>query len=224
MTQYRLPTFSFSCLLPLLVVFSCSSCNNAPSHAISDSTKAALAPAKDSLKQTDAVAARQKLIQALQQLQQDVAGKNRDAIAAYFRFPVQSDALQVFDVGEAFDNAVQKDHYQVSQPLFLSNFAAIYNNLEMQGLTDMFTHLALSKLKDTATRQIQANKNEGVCIYSYNIVIEGKEVTLQYGVNTDEAYTSKHMEEDPECLEYAAFWIFVFDGTHLVFNRHQVAG
>jgi hypothetical protein len=168
---------------------------------------------------------RERLVQALQQLQQAIATKNKEAIAAYFRFPVASDDLQAFDIGESFDKAVAQNNYQVSQQLFLTHFDALYLNLEMQGMVEMFQNLRVDSLKNTAVKMVEASKPEQVCTHYYSITIEGSEVTLNYGVNTSDECAAKHPDEEvSECPEYAAFWTFSFDGSKLTFNRHQVAG
>jgi hypothetical protein len=173
----------------------------------------------------DTLPYRERLVQALQQLQKDVASKNKEAIAAYFRFPVASDDLQAFDIGESFDKAVAQNNHQVSQQLFLTHFDALYLNLEMQGMVEMFQNLRVDSLKNTSVKMVEASKPERVCTHYYSITIEGKEVTLNYGVNTSDEYAAKHPDEEvSECPEYAAFWTFTFDGSKLIFIRHQVAG
>lgn len=215
----------FASFVFAFIVCTFISCNNLSSKQ--EHTDSATATAKDSstAATTTPLSEREKLIKALQQLQQDVANRNKETIAAYFTFPVDNDVLQAYDVNESFDKQLTQNNHLVTRPLFLTHFDALYENLEMHGFSELFSHLQLEKLKDTTGIQTEENKATEVCAHFYSISIEGKEVTLQYGVYTNEAYTGKHSKDDPlECPEYAAFWTFTFMDGKLIFNRRQVAG
>jgi hypothetical protein len=87
------------------------------------------------------------------------------------------------------------------------------------------SHVPLARLKDTSAVEADVKTANDVCAQFYSITVEGREITLQYGVYTNDAYRGKHQQDHPaECAEYAAFWVFTFDGEKLLFNRHQVAG
>jgi hypothetical protein len=212
-------------LLLAIVVSIITGCHNNRSDSNdSVATKDTLQSSNQSTPSASIVPERDRLITALQQLQRDMASRNKETIAAYFRFPVDNEVLQLLDVNATFDKQLAANNHMLSRQLFLSSFNDIYENLEMQGFDDVFKNVPLSELKDTAQKQVEARVPDGVCAHFYNITIEGKEVTVQYGVYTSEEQNTTNSTEALECPEYAAFWTFTFDGQKLVFNRHQVAG
>ncbi|WP_156166690.1 hypothetical protein [Pedobacter sp. BMA] len=164
------------------------------------------------------------LITELGKFRDAIAKKDKEQILSFFTFPLADTAVNFFEVDSLFDKQRQEHHGAITRNMFLKSFGSIYTLTEMDEFNNLFKAVDLKelKVKDEISKEVHA-KNEG-CYFIYSITVRGNEVTLQYGTNTDAEYLKAHPDEGEVCGEYAAIWIFKFDGKNIRFLKHQIAG
>jgi hypothetical protein len=94
----------------------------------------------------------------------------------------------------------------------MDQFSKLFQNLNVDSL--------LNKNKLSSEKH---HKNMG-CYNIYYIIIDGTEVTLFYGTNSDPSYRARHPNEEMVCEEHSYFWTFLFDGKKLQFKKLAEAG
>lgn len=164
------------------------------------------------------------LIEELSKFGSAVERKNKAEILSYFTFPLADTAVNFFEVDSLFDKQRQEHNGAITRSMFLNSFDSIYTLTEMNEFNNLFKAVDVNELKtkDEISKEVHS-KNEG-CYYIYSIRVSGDEVTMQYGTNTDKDYLETHPDQGEVCAEYAAFWVFKFDGKKIKFLKHQIAG
>ena len=203
-------------ILTFALLLSCKQ-NHAPKIEVTDPTR----PQQSNLNPGHP---RALLIAELSKFSSAVSRKNKEEILSYFTFPLADTAVSFFEVDSLFDKQRQEHNGAITHSMFLNSFDSIFSLTEMNEFNNLFKAVDLNglKTKDEISKEVHS-KNEG-CYYIYSVSISGSEVTLQYGTNTDDEYLKAHTDEGEVCGEYAAIWVFKFEGEKIRFLKHQVAG
>ncbi len=175
-------------------------------------------------KQTSPQHNRKKLLQELQKMKIAFKAKEKKGISKFFKFPLDDSAIQVYGIDSKADLEVQDNRGRLGEKTFEKYFSRFYQYYQMEQFNKLFQNLnTYSLLKKDKAKCEKHYKNSG-CYYTYEVSIEGDEITLLYATNSDEDYIEKHPNESIVCAEHTWEWVFIFDGQKLYFKKLFEAG
>jgi hypothetical protein len=162
---------------------------------------------------------RKKLIIELKNFRNAFNHKEKIGISRYFKFPLNDSVISFSGIDSALDVQLKKNGNEVNEKMFQEHFSRIYEYLQMDQFSKLFQNLNVDSLlsKNKLTRE-KHHKNMG-CYHIYQIIIDGTEVTLFYGTNSDRSYMATHPDEAEVCAEHSSIWTFLFDGKKLQFKK-----
>jgi len=192
-----------------------------PNNNINDAADRSLQKniSKNQGKPTSRQEERKKLISELKNLGDAFTRKDKIGISKYFKFPLGDSSIYLSGMDSALDAQLKKNSNEMNEMMFQEHFTRIYEYLQMEQFSKLFQYLNINSLlnKNRLTRE-KHHKNMG-CYNIYRIIIDGNEVTLFYGTNSDRSYMTRHPDEAEVCAEHSTIWTFLFDGKKLQFKR-----
>jgi hypothetical protein len=162
---------------------------------------------------------RKKIIAELKSLRNAFTSKEKIGISKFFNFPLADSVIFLSGIDSVLDVQLKINRNEVVEKMFQEHITRIYEYLQMEQFGKLFQNLNVDSLynKNRLTREIH-HKNMG-CYNIYQIIIEGTEVTLFYGTNSDRSYMTRHPDEVEVCAEHSSIWTFLFDGKKLRFKK-----
>ena len=152
-----------------------------------------------------------------------IAKKDKVKLLNFFDFPLSDSTVNFFEVDLVFD-AKRKLNDGITMEMFNESFDKIYEQTDMPEFNNLFRYLNTNDLEHKDHINYKQKVKGDVCVYLYSITIKENKVYFNYGTNFNDDYRKTHPDEEDICEEYAQSWMFVFNGKHLKFVRHRIAG
>ncbi|MEO5911627.1 MAG: hypothetical protein ABIP95_12110 [Pelobium sp.] len=209
-------------LIPMILIFiSCNSDKKNTQHN-TDTVKNVIKA--DTISIVPKANNRENIISEIKRFRSAMTTKNRNEILSFFDFPLADTAVNFFEVDSVFDQKRKLHDGAITKEMFAGSFDRIYDMTDMLEFNNLFADMDLELLKDeNSIKKEKRPPNDG-CYYIYLISIKNNLVYFQYGTNSSDDYRKTHPDEEEVCDEYAQMWTFKFDGKHLKFLKHRIAG
>ena len=166
---------------------------------------------------------RENIIIEINNLSDAIAKKDKATLLNFFDFPLSDSIVNFFEVDRIFD-AKRKLNDGITMEMFNESFDKIYEQTDMPEFNNLFRYLNTNDLEHKDHINYKQKVKDDCCVYLYSITIKENEVYFNYGTNFNDDYRKTHPDEEDICDEYAQNWMFVFNGKHLKFVRHRIAG
>ena len=210
-------------ILILTSLVFCISCNN------SNANKSFFDNASTKEKTDASKSQRELLIEELKKLKVVIASNNKETIAQLFPFPLADTTLGIYIDDSTYFKEFRKNGGKTTKAMFLKYFQQIYQDMQLDQISELFKYLNLDSLSQKDTLQYEVRSEKEPCYKFYHVYIAKDTVTLEFGTNTNKDYVDSSIktEDDEgsgdEC-EFASIWTFKFDGLKLHFVMLVAAG
>lgn len=216
----KLLLFLFTGLILLL------SCNSAGDYSKAAAASTSIEEGSTPVPQTE----RQVLIAQLKRLETIFASGDPEKIATVFTFPLPETAVGIYIEDSSFYAQLEKNGGSTSKAMFIQYFKPISESLQFEEVKTLFDRLHIDRLLQQDTLETEAVVATQPCTRFYGVTVEGKQVILKVGSNSNKAFKSKRLSEDEvpenssEFCEQVLWWSFRFDGQKLHLDKIYGAG
>jgi hypothetical protein len=166
-----------------------------------------------------------RLISELKKLGDIFGSGEKEMISQIFTFPLSDTSFRPFVDDSTFMEELNKNEDKITRAMFIKYFSEISKDLQFDKL---LKHFSLDSLAKTDKLEYEIRSPNQPCYKFHNLDIEGNEIRLSMGSNTNEKYNDAAKEDTDESTgagcEFAWIWLFRFDGTKLHFERLAFAG
>ena len=199
--HFKRAAMTFVNLIVFVVLFSCNKSN--PSDP-------AATPVQSEKNKT--TVNRELLIKEVNRLKTIFATNDKDKIAGIFKFPI-SDSIQIYTDNDAYYKELKQNGNKISKGMFLKYFEEISNDIEIEQLNELFSHINTAGLLKQDKLKYENLIATEPCYNFYEIEIKNDMVTLSVGSGSNENYKSEASrdevaENSSEICETVLWWIF----------------
>lgn len=172
-------------------------------------------------------ALREKLVNALKQLQAVFVSGDKEQIAGLITFPF---APGIYADDSALSTALEASGGQLTREMFLKYYPQLSETFEIPAIQNMFRNARLDALLQDNELRTETKVATEPCYTYYSIQIEGNTVALTIGSGVNDSYKGSATLDDgtpvntSESCDYLTWWEFRYDGEKLLFVKIDGAG
>lgn len=170
---------------------------------------------------------RQALVLELKRLKRVFLSGDKNQVADLFPFPAPDTVLSVYLDDSTFGARLRTNNDELSRDIFLDFYPELSKAMMVHEMDSLFRLLPLDSLANRDTLERYFPVKGEPCVRYYRITIEGDRVVIVTGMDSSKDYINPETGQkeilSEEC-ESATFWVFRFDGRHLVLKQQGSVG